>query len=1046
MSRDAEDAAVGGDGSLTEIGPAFAASGFFAIRTPLLAFDELVALGDGLARGAAAELTVDRLRAIAARPEVREAIYLASPSLDDSLAVWLDRPEPAVDPKVMRAVFRYVVRMAGRATPFGLFAGVSVGHAGPTTDLRVAAREAARKIVRLDTAYIAALGRAFARHPAVGAQLVPVLSVADDDSLGLLLTALRGRAESAGQTRELTGWIADLDAAARSLAVLAEEPPGSAPGAWRSVAASLADLPERVSHAAIVADVTDSAGTNEHAKVLGRVARVDAGLFEMLTNRLEARAARDRLGQIVQVDLRKPSPAATLGDGVLDEMLRGAELLRAITPARDPLATFAAAFAARYGDEEVPLLQVVDEDRGLPIPPAAARVIREPLLRGLEFAGEVSAMPFGPRESYLLERLQETLHVAEPGARSLELCDDDITRLASGAHPPLPDAFAVLASVAANSDEALAGGRFRVHVARVMGPSGATLLGRFCYGDPNLAEHVARHLRAEEALRPDAIFAEIAFVPEGRDGNVTRRPWLRAHHIALGAALGGGRIDGRIEASDLRLSLVNGRFVLRSHRLGREVLPRLTSAHNYQDLRHPAIYRLLGALQYTGTTGPLAFSWGALDSAPMLPRVTSRRLVLSRARWRLRHARLAALARLGAAARFVAVQRLRDRLGLPRWICVADHDHELPLDLDNPLAVDELVAHGRARDAITIVELFPAPDALIAHGPEGRYVHELVVPFVRRAGESPRQNAEHPRPRAPLRELPRRFPPGSPWLYCKLYAPAASADDLLRTVVRPVLAQTAGAIRGWFFVRYTDPEFHLRLRFHGGSDDSGILAATLLPVLGAATASAFASGVIHRWQIDTYEREVDRYGGPDAIDLAERIFHADSEAVLAWLTDHAPAADEAARWQLALRGIDQLLDDLAVSLVDKARVVTTLRDDLRHRLRADASTLRAIGDRFRAERPALERLLDRSGDNAHDLPPGFAVLDRRSLALRPIIDELRHRERAGRLTRPITEQASSYVHMFVNRMIRAAPVEHELVLYSFLTRLYDARLARIDRA
>jgi thiopeptide-type bacteriocin biosynthesis protein len=1045
-----------GDGA----GPAFAASGFVVLRTPLLAFDELLALGAGLAavatvRGAPADLDaalaadrarlVGRLRELAARPEVREAIQLASPSLDESLAMWLERPDADRGPKVVRALFRYVARMAARATPFGLFAGVSVGRVAADTRLRLGPRATARKHARLDVAYVAALAGALGQHPALGPHLVPAPSVTDDDALAWLIAALRRHAGApgAGAVPELADWIAELETAARALAALAAEPPGSEPATWRSVAGALAGLPERVAHAATLAGATSGSAAatgDRRARVLDRVARADAKLFEVLARGLEARAARERLAHVVQVDLIKDSPAATLGPAVLDEMLRGAELLRRIVPASDPLAAFTAAFTARHGDEQVPLLEAVDEDHGIPVPPAAGPAAREPLLRGLDFAGEQPALPFGPREAHLLERLQDTLRAVCPGDPAcLELDADDIARLAADPRRPLPDAFAVLASLAADSEEALATGRFRVHLACVLGPSGATLLGRFCHGDPGLAAHVAAQLRAEEALRPDAIHAEVAFLPDGRDGNVARRPALRAHHIAVGGHAAGSP-DGRIDPTDLRLSLVDGRLILRSHRLGREVLPRLMSAHNYKDPRHPAVYRLLGALQHQGTTGPLAFSWGALESAPMLPRVTSRRLVLSRARWRLGRARLAALARLDGAARFAAVQRLRDQLALPRWVELVDHDHELPLDLDNPLAVDELVALGRARDAAVVVELFPPPDALVARGPEGRYTHELVVPFVCRAAPPAR-----PTPPPLPRDFPRRLLPGSSWLYCKLYTTPSAADDLLRAVVRPVIAaaKAAGAARRWFFLRYADPDFHLRLRVHGAPD---ALLGTVLPALHAAAAPAVAAGHIARLQLDTYEREVDRYGGPDGIDLAERLFHADSEAALAWIADHSATADETARWRLALRGIDQLLDDLGLALVDKDHLTATLRDDLQRRLRAETPLLRAIGDRFRTERPALERLLDRAGDATHPLAPALALFARRSAAVRPIVDELRHRERAGRLTRPIAQQASSYVHLFANRVARAHPVEQELMLYSFLARLYRTRLARSDGA
>src|SRR5688572_15334601 len=81
-------------------------SGFFAMRTPLLAFDELTAWGDGTTAAAVAiggsdaeleaalaadrKLLRERLRAATLRAEVREALFVASPSLDESFPHWLE--------------------------------------------------------------------------------------------------------------------------------------------------------------------------------------------------------------------------------------------------------------------------------------------------------------------------------------------------------------------------------------------------------------------------------------------------------------------------------------------------------------------------------------------------------------------------------------------------------------------------------------------------------------------------------------------------------------------------------------------------------------------------------------------------------------------------------------------------------------------------------------------------------------------------------------------------------------------------------------------
>ena len=63
-------------------------------------------------------------------------------------------------------------------------------------------------------------------------------------------------------------------------------------------------------------------------------------------------------------------------------------------------------------------------------------------------------------------------------------------------------------------------------------------------------------------------------------------------------------------------------------------------------------------------------------------------------------------------------------------------------------------------------------------------------------------------------------PPGSDWLYVKLYGPAAGEDALLTGPVRDLAGRcsTTGDADGWFFLRYADPEPHLRLRLHGEPD------------------------------------------------------------------------------------------------------------------------------------------------------------------------------------------------------------------------------------
>jgi thiopeptide-type bacteriocin biosynthesis protein len=286
----------------------------------------------------------------------------------------------------------------------------------------------------------------------------------------------------------------------------------------------------------------------------------------------------------------------------------------------------------------------------------------------------------------------------------------------------------------------------------------------------------------------------------------------------------------------------------------------------------------------------------------------------------------------------------------------------------------------------------------------------------------------------------RAFPPGSEWLYAKLYTGNATTDRVLGAV-RPVIdtALGRGAADSWFFIRYADPDWHIRVRLHG---TTARLAAEVLPTLHEALGPLLADGRLWKVQLDTYVREIERYGGADGIVLAEQWFDIDSRTALAIieLLDGDAGAD--ARWRLAFRGIDQLLDDLGLDFDAKRGVVRNARDSFAAEFKAGTALTKALGDRYRKERIALEGLLDPWTDPDHPLAPGLALIAESSPRVRAIGVALREAEHAGRLTVAVERLAASYMHMLANRLLHSAARQQELVLYDLLDRCYTSRVAR----
>ena len=788
--------------------------------------------------------------------------------------------------------------------------------------------------------------------------------------------------------------------------------------------------------------------------------------------------AKVELSRLFQVDMVKPAPEATLGRAVLEEIIRGVGVLHRLAqrPRPDSLSRFREAFVSRYEQREVPLVEALDEEVGVGFGTSDET---SPLLKDLVFppaAEEIGTEP--ARHMLLLRKLSEAL---QRGALVINLEPSELEAISQKDPLPLPDSFAVEATLAADSQSALAQGDYRVFLQGGTGPSGAILLGRFCHADEALCMNVKSLLSAEEALTGNALFAEIVHLPEGRVGNVIFRPVLHEYEIPY---LGRGAVstDKQIPVTDLLVSVHGNRVRLRSTRLGREVIPRMTNAHNY-GWGSLGVYRFLCMLQQQGTSVCPPWDWGALWNAPFLPRVTTGRLVLSLARWRLHKEELRVLGGLKGGARFRAVQSLRAERQFPRLVALADADNVLPVDLDNALSIESFVALVKDREAATLQEIFPGSDQLCVYGPEGRFVHELIVPFVKVKDEGGRMKAEGdgtrglgdgetrregkvvargkdelfvsealrlPVPASALdasafiphpSSFRRRFPPGSEWLYLKLYTGTATADHVLREVVSDITEEAlrSGAVDQWFFIRYGDPDWHLRLRLHGLPER---LHREALPALHAALNPLLDDGRLWRLQVDTYEREVERYGGDEGIRLAERLFHVDSEVVLEMLAMLEPGdagADE--RWRLTLSGIDRLLADFGFDSTNKRAIIKQARESFGKEFRVEKTVVGQLSEKFRRERKSLEALV-RAEINDHPLAPGLELFHTRSERLAPIIAELKTCEEEGRLSVPLRELVLSYIHMHANRLLRSAQRQQELVIYDLLARLYDSRLAR----
>lgn len=270
----------------------------------------------------------------------------------------------------------------------------------------------------------------------------------------------------------------------------------------------------------------------------------------------------------------------------------------------------------------------------------------------------------------------------------------------------------------------------------------------------------------------------------------------------------------------------------------------------------------------------------------------------------------------------------------------------------------------------------------------------------------------------------------------KLYGPPDVADRVLVDHVGPAIRvlYADGLLTGWFYIRYSDPDAHLRLRCRGTPAE---LFGKVLPALHDAMAHPLNTGLLYRIAVDTYEREVERYGGLDGVRLMEQFSEADSNASLALLAQ-PPSRIE--RHSLAVASLASLYADADLSLKARHACSAHLRsiwmppgDHVAEILRKEKSR---NDSRVTGEIAAL------FADGAAE--PWILTLREKARITRPLLQRWRDLDAENALGRPYLDIICSLAHMSVNRLLERGGNLDEVVIHDALTSDYERQIAADD--
>lgn len=703
----------------------------------------------------------------------------------------------------------------------------------------------------------------------------------------------------------------------------------------------------------------------------------------------------------------------SLGSRYQNQLMQAVDFLSQALPVQLPsaLKTFIDAFKTRYDQEEIPLLEALDPEIGLGYSDLAVKNISSELIADLYFPSHdaiANNLIWLNIHRIILNKWNSSLgHIPE-----IILDHNDLTTTDPQKNKtPLPPSIAVMFRVL--DDQLL--------LESAGGVTAAALIGRFAAFDDGAKIIAEQIVSDEQSTNPNVIFAEIGQLSGMHVDNVNRRSHLYNYEIPINV-ISSLPPENQIRLNDLYLSVKQDRLLLKSKKLGREIIPRLTSAYNYihNDL---ALFRFLCDIQHQGLQSNLNFNLESFfPGLSFYPRVKIGSVIVSPAKWILNEQEITSLSKSVTGFKSFSEQKK-----WPKHIAISKNDQQLIFNITQDTEIYLFFECIKGAKTVQICE-YPLPKQHLVTNSDNKLMVNQFVAFLKNA--VPSYNAAIIQPFNNPAYIQRSYPLGSEWIYLKIYCHEQSANHLIGQVLFPLLeVNESNIIKKWFFIRYQDPKPHIRLRMHVKAREIGQILTSFKEHLS----DSIQLKIIQDYQSDTYRREIERYS-PLLMETVETVFHTSSKLVCHYIANIESALFEVDYHTLALvstRDIIQIFHDF---VGDGLSFTDTIAKSLYREFAQDKNLKITLDQKYRSYRPELEQLLN-NADYYHqlDLSQHFVSFANSCLILKAKAENLSQQAKISLV--------ADIIHMHLNRIFFEHPRKQELCIYHMLNKYITSQLA-----
>jgi len=658
---------------------------------------------------------------------------------------------------------------------------------------------------------------------------------------------------------------------------------------------------------------------------------------------------------------------------------------------------FVDAFIQKYDQQEVPLMLVLDPGSGLGYENLAAafnaqddNFINDLYVR----EKDENRANWGAVEKLIFKKWN---NLKASGTDQIVISAEDLAQLPGSGHTLPPGLFVLFKRI----DQ-------EIWIDAIGGVSGIELSGRFGEDGNEIAMALKRICAYETRTNNDFVFAEIAFSPNDRSANINQRAHYYEYEIPV-LTHATRPEEFTIRLSDLVISVREQQVFLRSVKLNRYIIPRLSSAYNYKLSAIP-VFRFLCDLQFQGVQSNLSCS--LKDMFPGMdyyPRLQVEDAVISPATWVLNKAQI---------SKIVDGDGLLDtELQIPAYFSLLEGDNYLVFNQSSSSDRSIFRKCIKNKSTVTLTEFTFArqPDLKNAGGQAFASQYVACVLNQHKSYHLP------PMPALPKKKeylkVKRSFMPGQEWLYVKLYAHYSLTDEILLNFVLPLTRKYKKRNPGfkWFFIRYRDSAHHLRLRFYTALKSPHTLLTDLISKLESWAEEGKVADVI----LDTYQRELEKYS-VSLIAEAESFFYRDSEFILSIFAGRE--LDASFKLSFAVNSTLHMIQCFIPDKKERDGFLMEAQRTVSAEFGRDREVLHKIDAKYRKFQPELvknQRFLELQKSSAAWL--NYEVM------LQNLISMVVGWEQSAKYNLLI-----NLVHMHINRIFENTPREYEFLIYHFM--------------